>query len=255
MIKRLFLLLIIFTFILSSVFTQDFKVMLEKADGLVNFPENDFSAEYSIVREVPAQGVSFTSCVIFRRDSDEKYVIIVTAPAINKGQGYLKIKGTIWFYDPESRRFNTSSSRTRFQNSNARNADFTESTLAKDYDVVSGKKVKLGKFNCWLLDLKANNDEVVYPKMKIWISADGLVRKTEDYSLSGQLLRTTAVYGYQKVGTKYVPIKILFLDHLKGATVNGKFVHEKTQVTINKPSMKQLPDSVFSKIFLESTSR
>ncbi|MBN1523006.1 MAG: outer membrane lipoprotein-sorting protein [Spirochaetales bacterium] len=253
--KRFFIIIVL---ILSGCvfgYAQDFKAMLVTADALVNFPDSDFSAEYTIAREVPKQGLTSTSCVIFRRDVEKKYVIIVTEPKINKGQGYLKIGDTIWFYDPESRRFNTSSSRERFQNSNARNADFTESTLARDYDVVKGEKVMLGKYDCWLLHLKANNDEVAYPVMKIWISDDGLVRKAEDYSLSNQLLRTTAVYGYQKVGTKYVPTKVLFLDNLAGAMVEGKFVHEKTQVTITKPSLKKLPDSVFSKTFLESTSR
>ncbi len=52
--------------------------------------------------------------------------------------------------------------------------------------------------------------------MKIWISEDNLVRKTEDYSLSGQLLRTTAVPKYNLVDRKYVPERILIFDALSG---------------------------------------
>jgi hypothetical protein len=254
--KRRIVLFVLLMFIsLAFIYSQDFKQMLHNADALVNFPNSDFSGEYTIVRDVPKQGRTTTRCVIFRRDSAKTFTIIIMEPAINKGQGYLKMNDTIWAYDPESRKFNSTSSKERFQNSNARNSDFTQSTLAEDYDVVKGEQVKLGVFDCWLLDLKANNDEVTYPVMKIWISADGLVRKTEDYSLSNQLLRTTAISGYQKLQEKYVPTKILFVDNLVGAMVDGVFVHEKTQITINKPSLKALPDSVFSKSFLENVSR
>ncbi len=243
---------LLFTVFLYGV---DFTELLEKADGLVNFPDSDFSAEYTIVQDRPGQGQTTTVSAVFRRDSDKKYVIIILKPEISKGQGYLKMEDTLWFYDPESRRFNSTSSKERFQNSNARNSDFTRSTLALDYDVLEGERVKLGRFDCWLLELKANNNEVTYPLMRIWISDDGLVRKTEDYSLSGQLLRTTAIPDYQLTGNKYVPVRILFIDNLAGAIIGGKFVHEKTQITIAGPSLKSVPNSVFSKTFLENIGR
>jgi len=226
--------------------------MLRKADALVSFPGQDFSAEYTIVRDVPQVGRNTTVCVIFRRDSEKKYTIVIKAPEINKGQGYLKVGDTIWFYDPESRKFNTTSSRERFQNSIASNADFTQSTLAEDYEVTGGEKVKLEAFDCWLLDLKAKTTAVTYPYMKIWVSDEGLVRKMENYSLSKQLLRTIAVVGYRRLGQKYVPQSIRIQDELKGAMVESKMVHENVLITITKPSLVKRPDSVYSKAFLES---
>ncbi len=130
-------LLCLFLAAAADIHAVDFKNMLEKADALVSFPGQDFSAEYTIVKEVPREGRTTTVAVIFRRDSDEKYVIVIVEPEINKGQGYLKAGDTLWFYDPESRRFNSTSSKERFQNTNARNSDFTRSTLAQDYNVVS----------------------------------------------------------------------------------------------------------------------
>jgi outer membrane lipoprotein-sorting protein len=251
-------LLFIFTALLCSgeaLFAADFHRMLEKTDNLVTFPDNDFSAEYTIVEDAPGEGRTTTIAVIFRRDAEEKYVIVILKPEINKGQGYLKLGETLWFYDPDSRRFNSTSSKERFQNTNARNSDFTRSTLAEDYNVLQGERVKLGRFDCWLLHLQANNDEVTYPIMKIWISDDGLLRKTEDYSLSNQLLRTTAIPSYQLVGDKFVPNKILFIEELEGTVINGEFIHSKTQITITKPSLQDLPNSVYSKKFLEDISR
>ncbi len=249
-------LIIIFILLIPGlVMAEDFQKLLEDADSLVNYPGSDFAGQYTIVQDKPGQGRTTTIAAIFRRDSEDTYVIVIQEPSVNKGQGYLKQGRTLWFYDPESKRFNSTASTDRFQNSNARNSDFTQSTLAQDYDVVSGTEVKLGAYDCWLLELEANNTEVTYPKMKIWISKDGLVRMTEDYSLSGQHLRTTAIPDYYKIDDTYVPKRLLFVDQLRGANINGKFQNERTQITIGSPSFDPLPNSVFSKSFLESVNR
>jgi outer membrane lipoprotein-sorting protein len=229
--------------------------LLAKVDSLVSYFDTDFSAEYTIVQDRPGQALSTTQAGVFRRDSSETYVIIIMQPLISKGQGYLKQGSTLWFYDPQSRRFNTTSSTDRFQNTNARNSDFTRSTLAQDYKVTAGEDVTLGRFKCRLLTLEAVTKDVTYPKMRAWISEDGLLRKTEDYSLSGQLLRTSAIPDYYQISGRYVPKQILFVDALQGARINGKFVNEKTQITISRPSFGKVADSVFSKTFLESVNQ
>jgi outer membrane lipoprotein-sorting protein len=229
--------------------------ILRQADALVSYYDTDFSAEYTIVQDKPGQSRSTTVAGVFRRDSIETYVIVIMQPAISRGQGYLKQGKTLWFYDPESRRFNTTSSTEHFQNTNARNSDFTRSTLAQDYRIVRGEDTVLGRFKCRLLSLEAVSTGVTYPRMKIWISEDGLVRKTEDYSLSGQLLRTSAFPDYYQIGRRYVPKRILFVEELRGAVINGTMVNEKTQITITRPSFEKQADSVFSKTFLESVNR
>ena len=230
--------------------------LLAGVDSLVSYYDTDFSAEYTIVQEKPGQGLSTTVAGIFRRDSSETFMIIIMQPLISKGQGYLKQDKVLWFYDPESRRFNTTGNADRFQNTNARNSDFTRSTLAQDYKVTAGEDVTLGRFECRLLTLEAITTDVTYPRMKVWISKeDNLLRKSEDYSLSGQLLRTSAIPDYHRIGMRFVPRQILFVDALRGAIINGTFVNEKTQITIAKPSFSKVADSVFSKAFLETVSR
>ena len=229
--------------------------LLAKVDSLVSYFDTDFSAEYTILQEQPGQGVSKTVAGVFRRDSSETFLIVIMEPLISKGQGYLKQDKTLWFFDPESRRFNTTSNAERFQNTNARNSDFTRSTLSQDYRVVAGEDGVLGRFQCRILTLEAVTTEVTYPKMKVWISSDGLLRKSEDYSLSGQLLRTSAIPDYHRIGARYVPKQLLFVDALRGAVINGKFENEKTQITISMPSFAKVADSVFSKTFLESVNQ
>jgi outer membrane lipoprotein-sorting protein len=230
--------------------------LLKQADNLASYFGTDYSAEYTIVQDKPGEKSRTTTIAgIFRRDSKETYVIIILEPEISRGQGYLKQSKTLWFYDPESKRFNVTSSNERFQNTNANNSDFTRSTLSEDYKVVSGQNATLGQFKCRLLTLEATSKGVQYPRMKIWISEEGLVRKAEDYSLSWQLLRTEAFLDYQQIEGRYVPKQILFVDALRGAKVNGTFVNEKTLITIGKPSFAHVNDSVFSKTFLETVNQ
>ena len=238
----------------GRLFASD-QELLVRLDSLVSYTDTDFSAEYTIDQQKPGQGISRTVAGIFRRDSSETFLIVIMQPLISKGQGYLKEGKTIWFYDPESRRFNTTSNTGRFQNTNARNSDFTRSTLARDYRITGGEDAVLGRFECRVLTLEAVTADVTYPRMKIWISSDGLLRKTEDYSLSGQLLRTSAIPDYYLIGGRYVPKQILFVDAMRGAVINGKFENEKTQITITRPSFGRVADSVFSKTFLESVNQ
>jgi outer membrane lipoprotein-sorting protein len=246
---------VLFFFTTASLHAVPDQELLANVDSLVSYYDVDFSAEYTIVQEKPGQGLSTTVAGVFRRDSSETYVIVVMEPLISKGQGYLKQGKTLWFYDPESRYFNTTNNADRFQNTNARNSDFTRSTLSEDYKVTDGEDVVLGRFNCRLLTLEAVTREVTYPRMKVWISEDGLLRKTEDYSLSGQLLRTSAIPDYYLISGHYVPKQILFVDALQGAVINGRFVNEKTQISISRPSFNRVADSVFSKTFLETVNK
>ena len=228
--------------------TPDFTKMLKQADGLVTFGESDFSAVYTFVQESPGQGTSTKQAMVFRRDKENTYLIVIVKPEEDKGKGYLKSGNNLWFYDPVARRFTFTSAKDRFQNMNARNSDFTRSNLAGDYSVVASVRQKLGRFDCWVLDLEAKTDDVGFPKMKIWISDDGLVRKTEDYSFSGQHLRTSAFPAYQQVGDRYVPETVVILDELRGAMINGTFVKERTTYTIARPSLQRLPDATFTKV-------
>lgn len=227
---------------------------LRRADANWSY-ERDFSAEYRIAQDVPGEGRTVTVAAIFRRDRQNIYTIVIMEPEIDRGQGYLKQGDTLWVYDPESRRFNTTSSRARFQNTNARNSDFTQSTLAADYEILSVQETELGRHSAFLYELESEKEGVTYPYMKAWITDDGRILKTEDYSRSRQLLRVTAVPEYQRLESNLIPEKVYMIDMLEGAEIDGDFVNERTIISIHKPSFEPIPDSVFSKAFLERMSR
>jgi len=120
--------------------------------------------------------------------------------------------------------------------------------MAEDYTVSSYTEDKLGKYPVYIAELKANNAEVTYPTQKIWIRKDNnLVLKTESYSLTNRLLRTALYPSYAKLGSKYIATSIIFRDEL----IAGK----KTQISITDLSMDKLPDSVFTKAYVERVNK
>jgi len=243
------LMILFFLFSSAVLFGEpDFKKMLSEIDSLGSFRENDFSCIYTIVSEKPDEDTSVTQVKMFRRDKTDQFVLLILQPEVQKGQGYLQLEDNIWFYDPESRKFSHSSLRENIQGSDAKNSDLKEPSLAEDYSVDTWSEGTLGKYQVYILDLTALNDETSYPKMKIWIRKDiNIVLKVENYGLSGRLMRTVYYPNYIKIGGKMLPSRILLKDELK--------IGEKTQLTMKDVSIADIPDYVFTKSYLEKVNR
>lgn len=222
----------------------DFKKVLLQMDQMMNFDTNDFSAVMTMVSVDPEEGTTVRKVSQFRRDKEDKFLMLMLAPEDQKGQGYLRSGDNMWMYDPVSRKFSHFSLKESFEGTDARNSDFRMSSTAEDYDVAGYTEGRLGKYEVYILDLAAKHDEVTYPAQKVWVRRDNyLVLKSESYSLTGRLLRTSLFPGYAKVGDKYVATSMIFRDEL----IAGK----KTQVTITDISIDKLPDSVFTKSYVE----
>lgn len=244
----------------SGAFALDYSKLLKLAEDNTAFYETDFKGLYSVVQEKPGEGKTVTDAIMYRRDKTEKWVILVTGPAKERGKGYLQTDGNIWFYDPADSAFTFTSAKDKFQNTNANNSDFAPQHYYRDYSVESTSEAKLGKLECVVFTLKAKVNSVDYPMLKIWVTKDdGLVRKKEDYSLSGQLLRTTLVPSYQMTesnGRKYsIPVNMLIVDNLKGKKIGDKMQFERTQISISNVVFEKVKDSVYTKPYLELMSQ
>lgn len=225
--------------------------LLKKIDALVTF-ESDYAGILEIKQEKPDQSPTVTKVALFRRDRESKYHLEILSPEKDRGKKYLKVGNTLWVFDPQADRLTSTDARERFQNSNARTSDFVRTPLAEDYKIVKTTSAPLGKWKTQVYELEAIRVDVPYFRSKIWVSEDNLVRKTEDYSKEGQLLRTTAIPTYTKIGDKWDPARIVILDELRGKTVNGKFLQERTEIVVTKPNLAKQPDSLFSLAYLES---
>lgn len=247
------------SFSANALSAKDVAELLKKAESATSFYDTDFTASYEVVQEKPGEGRSKTNATIYRRDTEAKWTILITAPLKDKGKGYLQTDNSIWFYDPADRRFTFSSSKDKFQGTNANTSDFAPQRYSSDYSAEKIEEVKLGKLDCLLYTLKATNKNVDYPQIKLWITKnDGLTRKKEDYSLSGQKLRTTAIPSYQKVDgngkTYQIPVSMVIQDNLKGKKIDGKMAYEKTVISISNAVLAKQDDAVYTKPYLELMS-
>ncbi|MDA3833689.1 MAG: outer membrane lipoprotein-sorting protein [Spirochaetales bacterium] len=234
--------------LLGAVTVEDGQRLLGVIDKTSNFSGMDLAAVMTMVTEDPEKGIERTVVQQFRNDDEEKFLMLIKEPSIKKGQGYLMVEDNLWFYDPESRNFSHTSLKDQFSNSDANNSDFNASAMEKDYRVVSIKEGRLGKYDVYTLEIEANNNEVTYPKQKIWVTVQGtLVLKTEDYSAGGRLMRTSYYPSYARAGKNVIPTKMIFVDEL----IAGK----KTTITIQDISVDKLPTSIFTKSYVERVNR
>ena len=226
----------------------DYEGLLRAIDRSRSFDTTDFSAIFTVVSEKPGEDNSVFKVRMFRRDAEEKFVLVYLEPNVQRGQGYLQVDDNLWFYDPESRKFSHSSLRESLEDSEARNSDLTQSSLAEDYAVDSAAVGRLGRYDVHVLDLSARHDEVSFPRVKLWVRQDNnLILKVQNFSLSGRLVRSDYFPKYVRVEDRLLPAQVLLVDELKEG--------ERTQMTMADTSLAQLPDSVFTKSYLERVNR
>ena len=222
--------------------------ILEDIDAAMSFAASDFAAVMTMITEDPEAGIEKRVLQQYRRDRDDKFLILFQEPATQKGQGYLNVGDNLWFYDPESRKFSHTSMKEQFAGTDANNSDFRESTLAEDYRVTEVSQGTLGRYGVYIMSLQALTNEVTYPQRKIWVTTDTrLVLKSEDYSANGRLMRTSLIPAYARVEEKYIATRLIFVDNL----IEGK----KTQITLTDISFARLADSVFTKAYVERVNR
>ena len=193
--------------------------------------------------------------VIYRRDKDDRFMILFLKPKSERGKGYLKIDRNLWMYDPTVGRWERRTERERIGGSDSRRTDFDESNLATEYTAKYAGGGKLGRFETHIVELKARKGkDVAYPKIKLWVdAATNNTLKQQDYAASGRLMRTTytpkwrQVFSPSKKESVWVPREIRIFDEIEKGN--------KTTVLIKKTDLNPLPRNIFTKAWLESKSR
>ena len=114
----------------------------------------------------------------------------------------------------------------------------------KNYEVTEFTEGTLGKYEVNIITVRAITTEPAYTLMTLYIRKDiPLTLKEEDFSGSGRLMRTVLMPKYTKVPSGYVPTQILLKDELNKG--------ENTQQIISDLTFEDLPDTLFTKAYLE----
>ena len=193
--------------------------------------------------------------VIYRRDVQDKLMILFTRPKAEAGKGYLRIDKNLFMYDPTVGKWERRTERERIGGTNSQRSDFDESRLAIEFTPSYVGLEKLGKFKVHHLKLTAKKDaDVAYPVMEMWIDVKtSNILKQQEKALSGRLMRTSyypkwnKLYSESKGEHIYFPKEIRIFDEIE----KGK----NTLVVMRKVDLRELDANIFTKAWLESKSR
>jgi outer membrane lipoprotein-sorting protein len=193
--------------------------------------------------------------VIYRRDDDDKLMILFTRPKAEAGKGYLRLDKNMFFYDPTVGKWERRTERERIGGTNSQRSDFDESRLAEEYTPAYVGSEKLGKFAVHHMKLSAKPEaDVAYPVMHLWVDQSSLnILKAQEMALSGKLMRTTyypkwrTLFSEDKGKEIFFPREIRIYDEVEKGN--------STLVVLRKVDLRPLQTNIFTKAWLESKSR
>lgn len=193
--------------------------------------------------------------LIYRRDADDKLMLLFTKPKSEEGKGYLRLDKNLWSYDPGTGKWERTTERERIGGTNSRRSDFDESRLAEEFEPTWDGEEKLGKFDTMKLTLKVKDGvDVAYPVVKLWVDkANQNILKRQEFALSGRLMRTAyypkwqKLYSESKKGDVWFPGEMRFFDEVEKSN--------STLVLMKTVDLSNLDQNMFTKAWLESKSR
>lgn len=144
----------------------------------------------------------------------DKALTLITYPAKEKGQTFLKVGSNMWNWLPSINRMikiPASMMSQGWMGSDYTNDDvLKESSLTNDYNHTLLGEEAFGGFNCYKIEMKPKPDAaVVWGKLITWISkSDYLMLKTEYYDEDGYLVRTEVASDVKEMGGRKVAAHI-----------------------------------------------
>ncbi|MGA1870171.1 MAG: outer membrane lipoprotein-sorting protein [bacterium] len=170
------------------------------------------------------------------------------APAREKGTKMLKIKDELWTWTPSTDRIIKIAGhmlRQSMLGSDISYEDFMEDPiLSNTYDSkISGEEDIDGR-PCYILDLRAKEDNVAYSNRILWVDKERYVALREDlFAKSGNLLKTLRIKEVFKIDNRWYPKRMIFKDVLKKGS--------GTELIIDSIEFNlKIPSRIFSKASL-----
>lgn len=252
---------LLFTLLLAAQAAPAFALSQGEVDAIVKELDHrqrnsgDYKALAYIEQKERGRNDLAYQAVVYRRDADDKLMILFLKPKSEAGKGYLRLDKNLFMYDPSVGKWERRTERERIMGTDSRRQDFDESRLAEEYDAKLVAEEKLGQFDVHHLELKAKaGADVAYPVLHMWVDkATGNLLKRQDMALSGRLMRTTYYPKWKKLFSEskgaevYYPEEIRIFDEVEKGNA--------TTVVLSKVDLRALDANIFTKAWLESKSR
>jgi hypothetical protein len=229
--------------------------LLAKIESLQRLT-SDVQANIVLTKDNAGEGTAMTGATYYRRDADNAFLIVLTAPPSQNGNGYLRIADNFWMYRKNTRAFQHVSRNESIAGTDIRGGDFEHRNLtdlfAPDSDSAGrediGAEMLGAAVPVYRFGVRAKVDDVSYPRKTYWIRQDNfLPLKEQSFTTGGKLMQTIYHLKYTRVGNRYFPVKEIAIDEFEKGN--------KTLVSVTDISTAALKDEVFTKMFLESLSK
>ena len=215
--------------------------ILEKADR-IRFPGEGFQIDVSIDTTSAGQAAETWKYRVLSKGNDNT-VVMVTAPAAERGQIMLMKGRDLWVFLPSVSQPVRLSLAQRLTGQVA-NGDLARANFSGDYmptilrtDIIDGEKYVV-------LQLVAVDRSVTYHKVLYWVKqSNDWPYKAEFYSLSDRLLKTCKYEKYQKLAGRQRPTRLVMTDALRQG--------EESVLDYSGLKLRDLPDKVFTKDYLK----
>jgi outer membrane lipoprotein-sorting protein len=229
-----------------QVYAQDFsaKDILKKIDANLSSDNQVVTSKMIIHGRRGDRTIESVSWTEGREKSFTEYL----APAREKGTKMLKLGDQLWMYSPGTDRTIQISGhmlRQSVMGSDLSYEDMMEDDkLHNDYNAEIVKTDTLDNIVCWVLELTALENELAYPKRRLWADKERFIPlKEELYAKSGKLLKRIDLKDVKSIEGRWYPTRLVFKDVLK----EGK----GTEFIIDEIKFNQnIPGYIFSKASL-----
>ncbi len=221
----------LFTIILlfgSNIIGQNASEIIEKAYNKTEGQSQYAEMSMTIIRPRWQKQIDFKYASLGKEYS----LVLITAPAKDKGQTFLKVDNQLWMWNPQISRIvklGSSMMSQGWMNSDYSNDELLNSgSIVTDYDKkIIGSETINGK-DCYKIELTPKTDKnIIWGKQILWISKQNfLILKNEFYDEDGFLVKTHIASDIKNMDGRTIPTKftILKADEPKNKTV----------VTLNK---------------------
>ena len=183
-------------------------------------------------------GERSSSLLMWSRGSDRALVEFTGIE--DAGQKVLRTDDEIYLFYPDAAeliRLQGAALRDSLLGSDVSYEDLTGNRgLLDSYSVRLTGAERCGSRNCHVIDLTARVRDIAYPRQRMWVDTEDFVlRKAEQYALSGKLLKVVETNRTLEVGDKIFPADLTIQDQLKRDS-STRFITDRIDIDIRLPA-------------------
>lgn len=208
----------------------------------IRFPAEAFQVDIDITTTGPGRDPEVREYRVLSK-GNENTVVLVTAPASEKGQMMLMKGRDFWVFMPsvsQPIRLPLSQKLT----GQVANGDLARANFSGDYTPRVLRTETIEEKPAYVLELTAVDRGVTYPRVLYWVNQTNFRPiKAEFYTLSNRLFKTCRYEKYEKMAGEIRPTQLVMEDALKKG--------EQSVLHYKDLAVRDLPDKIFTKDYLK----